>query len=730
MTMRSIKSLVLVFALLSESLLGFVRPDFFQREVPLELAGRGSKTRAVGLAPLSSFKLGQIFYKSLKKGAVDLQIPGGRPLALSGMPKVPKVSKIFKVESERIAVAQLENVVLEETAVSVPVPKVAEAFVWNLKSRLTFRRKNQDRYFPGKLIQSYQEKDSLFVTVFPIQVDLLTGKVLKVASADIKVSYTEPDRFASMSTRDLLINPSLIITSSKMQKAAEILKNYHESKLGIKTTVVTVEEIDKNEEAISEESLPMGYKTQEQRDNFVKPFDSQKKTGYNYELARKISNYLQSRMEEPSALKYVTILGGAGDVPPSYYYAYNTDVGRNFTPTDACYGANKKCLEPKVAVGRLPLSNEDEVKSYIEKVDAWIKFSNESSEELTLFGGKAFPGSEVYVGELSALTTIQDMKSDWSGVRKNFKTQKKYSKAKMLEWFRGEAETPFSYHVDHGQGNELFVNSDSITSKDIAALVPSPRFRPSLMVSISCSNGAFDEALTNESIYVDNFKGELSVGTNLVKSKAGVVAYLGSARPATGMPIYQIDEFGNLDLTGSNYGLQILESFFHKYGVLRQGRLGDFSLKALQAFVFENGNNLEMDQNAWSYFITELLGDPVIPLPNRSKHDEGFALGRSILKLDNSAGFGFPILHSKEISSDTFPLSLVQAVEASLFKVLEDDNGRYTGEELIAAQKINVSEVSQFSLGPQKNLTDGTYFLRLENAVGVPRERQIYFKVD
>jgi len=730
MAQRFVKSPVLVFFFITKVIFGFSRPDFFQREVPLELVGKSLRTRGRQVTPLASFRLGQIQYKELKEGKIDLQIPGGRPLALSGMPKVPQVSKVFKVDPERTAEAQLENVTLEETAISVPVPKVAEAYVWNLKNRLTFRRNKQERYFPGKLIQSYQNKDSLFVNVFPIQVDLLTGKVLKVTSADIKVSYTEPDRFASMALKDLFATPSVIITSSKLQKAAELLKNYHENKLGIKTTIVSVEDIDKNETAISEDSLPEGYKTREERDNFVKPFNAEKHTGYNYELAKKISNYLQSRMEEPSALKYVTILGSSDVVPPSYYFAYSTDVGRNFTPTDACYGAVKKCLEPKVAVGRLPLNNEAEVQSYTEKVDAWMAFANESTDELSLFGGKAFPSSEVYVGELGALNTIQDIKLDWRGVRKNFTTQKNYSREKMLDLLKGESPTPFSYHVDHGQGNELFLDKQSISSKDISALVPPSKFRPALLVSISCSNGAFDEALTNESIYADNFKGELSIGTNLVKSKAGVVAYLGSARPATGMPIYQVDEFGNLELTGSNYGLQILESFYRKYGVLRQGRLGDFSLKALQAFVFENGNNLETDQNSWSYFITELLGDPAIPLPNRSKTEEGFPLAKSTFKLDNSAGFGFPILHLKEFSGDNFPLSLAQSVEGTLFKVLEDDNGRYTGEELISSQKITPSENSQFSLNSKPGLTEGHYFLRLENAVGVPRERQIYFTVD
>jgi len=205
---------------------------------------------------------------------------------------------------------------------------------------------------------------------------------------------------------------------------------------------------------------------------------------------------------------------------------------------------------------------------------------------------------------------------------------------------------------------------------------------------------------------------------------------LGAARQSVGMPIYDIDQFGNLESKGSNYGLQILETFYQKYGVLRKGRIGDFSLKALQAFVFEYGNDLAVDQNAWSYFITELLGDPVIPMPNRIKQDESFAIGKSNLKLDNSVGFGFPVLHLKDFLDNQFPVSILQSVEASLFRVLKTDFGGYLGEEMLTSQSIIPDEKAHLNLDSVAPLKEGTYFLRLENTVGVPRERQIHFSVD
>ncbi len=718
---------VLVFGLFPGFLVG-ANPLFFQRQLPTEFLKAAPLARPRDFRALERFSLGNLQVTTHRENSVDLHLPQARPLAFSGMPKVPQLLRVFKIGARQRAQAYLENIVVEESSTALPVSKVSEAYVWSIKRKLKFNSKPGGRYFPGQLIQSRQNRDSLFVNLFPVQVDLWTGKILKVTSADIKVAYSEEPLTL---VTELVESPSIIVTSSKLQRGAELLKKYHEEKLGIKTSVVTVEEIAASETPIGEELLPSGYKLLDQRDNAVKPYQPDKDTGYNYELARKISHYLQKRMHDSSPLKYVTILGNSQIVPPSYYFAYYVEVSRNFTPTDACYGAVEKCTEPKVAVGRLPLVSEEEIKNYIAKAESWRAFSEQSSQELSLFGGKAFPQADIYVGELGTLGAIQDPKLDWQGVRKNFKTQKRYLREGLAEVVKGESQTPFAYHLDHGNGNEWYVENEFISSNDVVSLsAKASANRPSVMVSVSCTNAAFDEQITNESIFEDANRGNVSIGTSLVRSSAGVVAYLGSARPAIGMPVYQFDDFGNVELTGTNYGLQILESFYQKYGIYRRGRVGDFSLKALQAFVFENGNNMETDENLWSYFITELLGDPVIPLPNRVKSSESFEPGKSALKLDNSVGFGFPVLRLKDFTGGRLPLSLAKPVEATLLKILENDFGGYLGEELISTQVINESEEAGLSLDASNTLSEGKYFLRLENTLGVPRERQIYFSVE
>ncbi|MBM4317895.1 MAG: hypothetical protein FJ116_10505 [Deltaproteobacteria bacterium] len=134
------------------------------------------------------------------------------------------------------------------------------------------------------------------------------------------------------------------------------------------------------------------------------------------------------------------------------------------------------------------------------------------------------------------------------------------------------------------------------------------------------------------------------------------------------------------------------------------------------------------DKNRWSYFTTELLGDPVIPLPDRTKSAEVFEISKSALKLDNSLGIGLPVLKLQDLPMNSMPLEIFHSIEASLYKIQKSDFGGYEGENQILVQKLSDTEYPQLNL--QEPLTAGSYFLRLENSEGVPRERQVYFLVE
>ena len=169
--------------------------------------------------------------------------------------------------------------------------------------------------------------------------------------------------------------------------------------------------IDASESPISEDDLPNGYKTKGAADDSVFPYNPKTGTGYNYELARKIAHYLQGKMGEESATKFVTLLGDGSVIPPSYYFAARSGFGQHFGVTDRCYAANTNCMNPKLAVGRLPFSALSDMENYLAKVRRWLSYAGTAPSELSLYGGKAIH-SDVYVGELGTLRTINSETAD------------------------------------------------------------------------------------------------------------------------------------------------------------------------------------------------------------------------------------------------------------------------------------------------------------------------------
>ena len=80
----------------------------------------------------------------------------------------------------------------------------------------------------------------------------------------------------------------------------------------------------------------------------VTQFDAKTKSGYPYQLARKIIQYLHRRMLGESPTQYVTLLGDSTVVPPSYYFALAGGRDVQVGVTDQCYSSVSQCKEPKL----------------------------------------------------------------------------------------------------------------------------------------------------------------------------------------------------------------------------------------------------------------------------------------------------------------------------------------------------------------------------------------------
>jgi|LakMenEpi03Aug12_release.lakeMendotaPanAssembly.Ray.scaffolds.fasta_scaffold66228_2 hypothetical protein len=672
---------------------------------------------------LKRFKLDKPQFKRLKSGKLLPQVGEAATLSQMGRPRVPLLRHTFQVPPGSQARVVLENPEVEISDTKVNLAHSEKPLVWG-KRPMTFADVESGKYYPGKLFEAHQSQNEVHVTLYPVQVEKASGKVVVLSAGQWKLEVTSSKEKEESSE----IAPALIITSEKFKESAKELQKFHQENLGVKSDIQTVEEIDETETPVDLSELPDGYKNPAAFKGVVKAYKAEKGTGYNFELSRKIIHFLKSRSEQSSQFKYVILLGNSEVVPPSYYFSMKeAEFGNASGVTDQCYSAGKMCLEPKLAVGRLPFQNEEEVNQYLKKVKRWFELRNNSENELSLYGGRAFQSSPVYIGELGTLQTLAVKEADWGNVGKHFQTDKKFSRSEVLSLISGEDKSALVYYLDHGTGNRWYSGEEYITSRDVMEVSANPTVAPPIMVSVACINAAFDEALLlDDTLTKQEHSGYVSVGTALLKSSQGAIAYLGGARDGLGSPEYEVDDQGNVEVLGTTYGLQMFDGFIEKHRAQRGGRIGDRLLGTLHAYAFENGNDMKTAPNRWTYLITELLGDPLLPLPEKTERARALAPAESAFKEFETTG-GVPKLFlGEKLSLDLPVLSTEARVEAKVFELKLGEEG-FTGERLVKTVELSQGE-NPISLKVESDLNPGQqYVVRLINKEGVPREKHVVF---
>jgi hypothetical protein len=308
-------------------------------------------------------------------------------------------------------------------------------------------------------------------------------------------------------------------------------------------------------------------------------------------------------------------------------------------------------------------------------------------------------------------------------VQKFFRTRENYDRDGVLSMLTGSAESPLVFSLDHGNGNRWRVERRAISSKEILQASSRGRGVNPVIFSIACINAAFDESTVKEEIFSSSEGGDVSVGVALLQSVSGAVAYFGAARNAVGSPIYEIDDRGNLELSGSTYTLKLLESAAHAYHDKEEGRLGDFTLEAFRKYAADPGASISKDRSKWSFFNTNLLGDPVMRFPKRAHKDVSYPLAQALTEIE--AGFA-GILPTFDLSS-ALPSSLefesTAPVEVTLYE--QRMLGVLASETQVKSELFSEGKNS-WKWEPSEDPIN--YFLRIENQAGLPVERQVWFR--
>lgn len=537
-----------------------------------------------------------------------------QPYTAPGEPQLPMKTFVVRLSKnadvQGVKTVSGEYLPIENELKIVPVP---QPYIWNSNSE--YRKAGEfipneevyalDEYFPGKVL-SYDigcdnEYKYVFVRVYPLQYIPAKKKAVLINDLTIHIYYSEgSESFRTESNFTAKTNTeSVIITPASLYDSAIALANFH-NESGMTTTVITTEKISSDYTAATDPSYP-GYKEMHPgKGNII---------GYKYELAKRIITYLRDSTAHPN-LKYVTILGNAKLVPPSYYYfdeEYYTsspnDLYNPWVPTDFFYASPDYDFVANYKIGRIPVNDLAQATSVVSKIGNWYDNVDYTwFKNVALAGGRPF-NTEVFVGEMATTDVVNRGYLDGMDVEKCFRTDNRFNN---VTFKNALSNTGFVYHIGHGSGDSWCLEESPLDVNDLKNLPANSKVP--IVVSVACMNGAYD---TN--VMQPPWDETVSIGEAVLLSNGGGVSYIGGSRVNCGGPAFYLD-FGYVTIVKESHMVGILTNVFKAY---HGGKhvLGDLTANATHTFFMEN--DLEQAGNKRALFEFVLLGDPALKIPGQ-----------------------------------------------------------------------------------------------------------------
>jgi len=535
----------------------------------------------------------RIYKKDIRYVYLDLE--GMEPAGSPGEPMLPM--KTFTIELPRNAKVinvGMEDVHYREIKNKLRIVPIPQPVLWSQYGDKKIEQLlpnveiySSNKFFPGKVISYYvgknNEKKLVMVRVYPVQYIPKNGRAILITDGVIKVFYeNKTENFSPHEFKNIVITPPSLFSQAKMLKA------FHDRQ-GMPTKVVNTTWIYANYQEADDPPYE-GYKNSSLYRKGIK--------NYNYSLAKRIIAFLNDT-EYHANLKYVTFLGNARLVPPSYYYYGEID----WVPTDFFYASPDYDLVPNYFIGRIPVNDEEEAGHVINKIMRW-NATSDLFRNITLSGGRSF-GTSFFVGEMITIDAVNRGFFDGANIIKYFETESSFDTRNMTRAFKGD--TGIIYNIAHGNGRVLGLEDGYLNPEDIMALPQSDK--TPIVLSIACSNGAYDTHLVSKGFRLS----KISFGESILLSDAGGIAYIGGSRTNAGYPIFTLDK-GRVKIIKEPHMAGMLTyvvKAYHDGG----DTLGNLTGNAMITYLKNNDLSNLMDR--FTFFAFVLLGDPALKIPDR-----------------------------------------------------------------------------------------------------------------
>ena len=570
-----------------------------------------TKTQAAGTRVKSlkfAVKASECFVYAVPDRFEYLAVKDLQPCTRQGEPQVPM--KTFVLELERDAeICGVEVVAGRFAKVQgevriAPSPRAAEPN-WNklIPDEAIYGR---NTLFPGSLVRYESgcdnERQHVFIRFFPLQYAPAAKEAILVTEATIRLYYKAgqprarlkeiPESSGTASVTNRIMTPSaqcVIICPSALREQGQRLASFHTDKEDICSAVVTTE------------AIRAAYPPAEDP-----PFEGCKNRDaagwklfghYDYVLARQIIAYMRDRAAHPH-LAYLTLLGDATLVPPSYYYSHHfCEMQTRYTdwmPTDMFYASPDYDLVPNYHLGRLSVSTPAEGHNLVGKIERWHEHAQTD-----------------WIKKVYLVNAWVTSRFDWyrKGLFDGFQVKRLASVDDRVERVYADpafttAEAGFVFLGQHGSGGEVVFNSSMLTSDDLMSYGTHARLP--MVLAVTCDNGAFDFGLASNRSLAHSF------GECVLLSKAGGIAYIGATRTTTAVHTECFYK-GQMITTHVKYRGALM---YYPLLAYRDGAatLGELDSKAVLRYIADN------DVNGDPIHQTEilqhvLLGDAALKIP-------------------------------------------------------------------------------------------------------------------
>jgi len=511
-------------------------------------------------------------------------------LAEENKPLVPKQTLTFELDGNYKIHGVVVNKGSVETSGEVEnLLKGAKRVSWSDNSQSVSTDQKVNTFYPGRWLgfnSGFDGKTTrVYIQLYPIQYNEQTEELLFLENCSISI-YGEPANVAINPGKMSVTNADhLLIAPAAWNLSADSLAQVHNQQ-GVTSAVINAEDIYAQYTS-AENPSESGYANS----------TNSAIINYQYDNALKIVAYLRDLAAHPN-LKYLTIVGDAAVIPPSYYFYCDMpgeSVYSKWIPSDFYYASPDYDWVDNFGNNRLSFTKVGQLSIYRTKLQNWIaNLSGDWIRKSSVEGGNPF-NDQFFIGEMIGNQVICDNLFNGFQINKFQRSNNKFNKTAMVNHLKND-DFLFHLNIAHGSGSSVdFDNYTDITGSSFNSYAAKSKLP--IYLSVACQNGAFDTRLYNGG----NF-GLTSFAESMTRSKGAAISYIGGSRTNGGGPLFNVDN-GEVSFFGTVDTYSLLYHYLKVYRDQNAPTFGSLFSGAKQKFLAENELALIYNKAALVRFV-------------------------------------------------------------------------------------------------------------------------------